>query len=137
MTIAEKILMCAMWKGMGQRYFPANQLLNQAQTVEIQKATGQLYNFTEMGALPMGQMMPQLPAVPANNGPIKVQLEDGTVVQGTLHTEKPEDKLSILTDAVYALKDEVTKLRGYSTNQNRRIRELEAIPQPAEKVAKK
>tara|TARA_Y100000310_G_C20282179_1_gene623125 strand:+ start:166 stop:576 length:411 start_codon:yes stop_codon:yes gene_type:complete len=136
MTLQEKIVAMAMWKGMSQRYFPTNQLLNQANAVELQKMGSQMFNFTEMGALPMGQM-PQLPAVPANNGPIKVQLEDGTVVQGTLHTEKPEDKLSILTDAVYALKDEVAKLRGYSTNQNRRIRELEAIPQPAEKVAKK
>jgi len=107
MTIAEKILMCAMWKGMGQRYFPANQLLNQAQTVEMQKATGQLYNFTEMGALPMGQMMPQLPAVPANNGPIKVTLENGNVVEGTLYTDKPEDHVTSLRAEIADLRKEV------------------------------
>tara|TARA_R100001244_G_C5112091_1_gene121394 strand:+ start:57 stop:440 length:384 start_codon:yes stop_codon:yes gene_type:complete len=125
--------MCAMWKGMGQRYFPANQLLNQAQTVEIQKATGQLYNFTEMGALPMGQMLPQLPAVPDNNGPIKVQLEDGTVVQGTLHTEKPESDLSVLTAEIRGLRDEVKQQNRFSSQQHQRIRKLEAIITPADK----
>ena len=117
--------MMSAWKGMGMKYFPARELLTQANAIEQQKATGQLFSFTEMGAIPMGQM-PQLPTTPANNGPIKVQLADGTVVEGTLHTEKPEDKLSTLTDAIYALKDEVSKLRSHSTQQHRRIQTLEA-----------
>lgn len=130
MTLQEKIVSMAMWKGMSQRYFPANQLLNQANAVELQKMGTQMFNFTEMGAMPMGGFNVQHasghPYPAPNDGPIKVQLADGSVVEGTLHTEKPEDKLSTLTDAIYALKDEVSKLRSHSTQQHRRIQTLEA-----------
>ena len=103
-TLQEKILMMSAWKGMSMKYFPARELLNQANAIELQKATGQMFNHTEMGTIPM---MPQLPAVPANNGPIKVTLENGNVVEGTLYTDKPEDHVTSLRSEIADLRKEV------------------------------
>ena len=128
-TLQEKILMMSAWKGMSMKYFPARELLNQANAIELQKATGQMFNHTEMGTFPM---MPQLPTLPANDGPIKVQLADGSVVEGTLHTEKPNDGLAALTAEIRGLRDEVKQQTRFTTQQHARIRKLEAAISPVE-----
>ena len=65
LSMQKKIVAAAMFKGLGDRRFPMYPLLNAANTIAQQEATGQLFTLQEDGsAVPVGQQPQIIPQVP-------------------------------------------------------------------------
>jgi|TARA_R110002049_G_scaffold152576_5_gene316635 hypothetical protein len=64
LDMQKKIVAAAMFKGLGDRRFPMYPLLNAANAIAQQEATGQLFTMSEDGsAVPIGQQPQVLPTV--------------------------------------------------------------------------
>ena len=62
LSMQKKIIAAAMFKGLGDRRFPMYPLLNAANAIATQEATGQLFTLQEDGsAVPVGQQPQILP----------------------------------------------------------------------------
>ena len=94
LSLQKKIVAAAMFKGLGDRRFPMYPLINAANTIAQQEATGQMFTMHEDGtATPVGQVQQILPgqvvqqpaAQPVVN-PMDVLTEAITVLVGKVET---------------------------------------------------
>ena len=100
-SLQSKIVAAAMFHGLGQRRFPMFNLLNAANGVSMQQATGQMFNISEWGAVPVPQPGQQ-PVQPVES-----------------------QELTTLTSEVKALRNEIDKLVSHSKRQHARISDVE------------
>ena len=74
LSMQKKIVAAAMFKGLGDRRFPMYPLLNAANAIAQQEATGQLFTLQEDGsAVPVGQqpqILPQMQPVQQQVNPL-------------------------------------------------------------------
>ena len=120
LSLQKKIVAAAMFKGLGDRRFPMYPLINAANTIAQQEATGQMFTMHEDGsATPVGQVQQILP---------------GQVVQQP-PAQPVVSPLDILTESITKLSEKVDTLTNHSRNQHNRLRTLEGrqpTPEPGE-----
>ena len=113
LSLQKKIVAAAMFKGLGDRRFPMYPLINAANTIAQQEATGQMFTMHEDGtATPVGQVQQILP---------------GQVVQQP-PAQPVVSPLDILTERITKLSEKVDTLTNHSRNQHNRLRTLEGRP---------
>ena len=113
LSLQKKIVAAAMFKGLGDRRFPMYPLINAANTIAQQEATGQMFTMHEDGsATPVGQVQQILP---------------GQVVQQP-PAQPVVSPLDILTESITKLSEKVDTLTNHSRNQHNRLRTLEGRP---------
>ena len=110
LSLQKKIVAAAMFKGLGDRRFPMYPLINAANTIAQQEATGQMFTMHEDGtATPVGQVQQILP---------------GQVVQQP-PAQPVVSPLDILTESISKLSEKVERLTNHSKNQHNRLKDLE------------
>ena len=115
LSLQKKIVAAAMFKGLGDRRFPMYPLINAANTIAQQEATGQMFTMHEDGtATPVGQVQQILP---------------GQVVQQP-PAQPVVSPLDILTESITKLSEKVDTLTNHSRNQHNRLQRLEGNRPP-------
>ena len=115
LSLQKKIVAAAMFKGLGDRRFPMYPLINAANTIAQQEATGQMFTMHEDGtATPVGQVQQILP---------------GQVVQHP-PAQPVVSPLDILTESITKLSEKVDTLTNHSRNQHNRLQRLEGNRPP-------